>query len=105
MLYNRNMNIKNIITILVVVALAVGAYWLLTSYQAGGRYPEEQALNDADYLLDNSVDQSVNDALNDVLLTGFLDKEALAAEASQLDLLTNADSPSEVDQSLAEVAR
>lgn len=90
---------------MVVIVLAVGAYWLLTGYQARGRYPEAQALNDADYLLDNSVDQSVNDGLNDVLLTGFLDKEALAAEASQLDLLTNIDSPTEVDQSLAEVAK
>lgn len=102
--YDRIMSKNIILTILILIAVVVGAY-LLLSYKAPGLSDEEQLLSDADYLLDDSIFNEVNDALNDVLLTGFLDKEALAAEEAQLDLLAGFEVPSEIDQYLNEVAQ
>lgn len=63
---------------------------------------EEQLLADVDYLLDYSVVNEINDALNEMLLSGFLDKEALAAESAEIDSLTGFESPVEIGQYLNE---
>lgn len=95
---------KKIITLLIVVVLAAGVYWLISSYSQPV-VTEDQSLNDADYLLDDSALNDVTDALNDVLLDASLDNEALAAEASQLDSLPDTAVLDEADQVLNEVSQ
>ncbi|GEM_PF-2701185 len=97
------MSKKNII-VLILVVLAAVAYWLISSYSLPV-VPGEQSLSDAEYLLDDSVLNDVADAINDVLLSGSLDSEALAAEASQLDSLPDTSFLDEADQVLSEVSQ
>ena len=98
-----NMN-KKLLVLLVAAAVAVVAYWLLSGYSRPAA-PEEQAVRDAEYLLDDSALDDVVDALNDVLLGGSLNSEALAAEASQLESLPDTSVLNETDQLFGEVSQ
>lgn len=95
---------KNLITILVLVVLAVGGYLLLVGEPVTAP-AEEELLTDADFLLDDSVLGEVDSALADVLSAVSLDNEALAAEAGNLENLGDFESPSEIDQYLNEALK
>lgn len=95
---------KKIITVLILVVLAAGAYWLISGYKQTA-VTEEQSLSDVESLLDDSALDDVTDALNDVLLGTLLDNEALAAEASQLESLPDTSVFNEADQALSEASQ
>lgn len=97
------MSKNTIITILILAVLAIGGYLLLTSAPAPVSVEEEESLADVDYLLDNSVFEDINDALTDVLSLVSLDKQALAAEAGDLENIGGFEYPAEIDQYLNEV--
>lgn len=97
------MSKKTIITILAVAALAVGGYLLFNQQPSERSAGEnEQLLADVDYLLDESIASEINDALDEMILSGFLDKEALAAESSDIDSLSGFEPPAEIGQYLNE---
>ena len=76
-----------------------------TYYSVSNLQVEEESLNDLDYLLDDAVNQEIDGALNEALLLNLLDTEDLAEEQAEIDLLSEIDSPIEVDQYLSEASQ
>ena len=97
---------KKILILVALVAIAGVGYMLYsTYYSVSNLQVEEESLNDLDYLLDDAVNQEIDGALNEALLLNLLDTEDLAEEQAEIDLLSEIDSPIEVDQYLSEASQ
>lgn len=93
---------NKLIWIIALAVVLVGGYLLLSGPRVTS---EEQILADVGYLLDDSVQIEISDALSDAILASVLDKEALAAEASQLNNLPSAEPISGLDQYMKEASQ
>lgn len=94
---------KTFIWVGLIVAVLVVGY--LVFYGGQQSAAGEQSLSDVEYLLDTSVLNEVNAALNEVLLSGGLDKVALAMEADELGNLPSYAPLNELDQYFVEVGQ